>query len=94
MFNDSTKVYLKEMIVILIAVFVVSFVIYIYMSNSEESTRPFISKCNSIYGEGNWQVNKLNQYTSYSDEFWLSHPIVDMDVLDLRSDLYSCFKKV
>ena len=93
MFNESTKVYLNEMLTILFIVFASSFIIYMYMSNGNDSVRPFISKCNSIYGEGNWQVNKLNQYTSYSDEFWRSHPIVDMDVLDLNSDLYSCFMK-
>ncbi len=92
--NDKTNVYQIGLLILLILffIFIILFQNTIPTINSP-SAQSFITTCNEIYGYGNWSAYRLNPWTTYTDEFWVTHPRVYMDMGVINSDPYSCFDK-
>lgn len=84
--KDILKLYL--VIVVLVLIFVIH-------SNLPESANSFISKCNTLHGDGNWEIHKMSEYISYSHDLFDKYPIIYMysDDTFMPSSSYTCFKK-
>lgn len=81
-------------IIFISVILVVSF--FYIIGSQDMSTESFIIKCNEIHGESNWQVDRLSPWTTYSDEFWKTYPIVYSDtrtLVTMSNSAYSCFNK-
>ncbi len=80
---------------IICLVFIITIITLINISPiiNNPSAQSFITICNNIYGEGNWSVYQLNPWTTYSDEFWDTHPRVYMNMGVVDNNPYSCFDR-
>ncbi len=81
--------------ILFIAVILIVSVLFYTVSYQDKSAKSFIIRCNEIHGESNWQVDRLSEWTTYSDEFWKTYPRVYMndDPFITNTETYSCFDK-
>ncbi len=81
----------QTLILYVLLFLLISCIFYMTYSSYNYSALEFITECNAIHGESNWSVYRLSPWTTYSDEFWDTHPIVYKD-FEINSQPYSCFE--